>query len=840
MELFTADTGRSAGLICSLALSLSISQSPTCEASALRPYTVDDALKVEEIGPGEFNRAGTVFVFVQRPPFDQYPDFSLTFTRGPQFGQLMWTTMDAGAKPQPLLPIDPKAIRALVSLSPSGRYVAFLEAKDGDMRLGAVDMTTKQMRMSDALPQETLQHDLTPIWIDEGRLLFVARESGELPPYVPFMRRSTGEAMAAQWRKAWSGVDPSPSVYRSRRDGGANAPFKGRLVEFDIAAGKTSQWAQGLFSNFRLSPDKTHVAAVRQFEKSQAGVEERGGDWLYGRGQLLVFEVATGKSIDVAPKTEILPGTLEWSMDSARIGFFAWPHGQLARDGLFHTFAIRTRQLKTLPHTGLDLVNEREFGPPGKPLRFVWMGTDIAVPARINSDADPKPRFSRRGVTGRDLNAELGRFDWFLLSERRAPKNLTAKFKTVSPWAAGMAASGAYLLLDDEVQRVDRMGHATSMSPGLKVDAQPLTTTTVSGGRSAYGSHAVYRAQSSNTLHTFDYARGTVAALKLAEGEPELVAITQAGDKVAYREIHSLGTDLTIHLAAGQTLQVAQVNQWLAQIAQPINRSISYTGTNGEQVTSCVTLPQDYVAGKKYPTMVYVYPSARLSCPKTPDLQGFSYENRHPLVAAGYALLRVSAPMIATREAGPLANIVAATDLGIDAAVAKGYVDPNRLGLIGASGAGFSGVWIAGHSKRFKALVSINGIANIQSHYFSTGISELFYPHLSPWNGQSGRYESLDQFGLGFTPWDDVSYYWKISPIAHAHNIDIPVLLVSTDMDVGGFSQQYDEMFVALHRLRKEVEYVKYWGEGHGPVSPANVRDLTRRTLELFDRYLKE
>jgi hypothetical protein len=34
------------------------------------------------------------------------------------------------------------------------------------------------------------------------------------------------------------------------------------------------------------------------------------------------------------------------------------------------------------------------------------------------------------------------------------------------------------------------------------------------------------------------------------------------------------------------------------------------------------------------------------------------------------------------------------------------------------------------------------------------------------------------------------------------------------------------------------VDYVKYWGEGHGPSSPANVRDLTRRTIEWFNRNL--
>ncbi len=98
--------------------------------------------------------------------------------------------------------------------------------------------------------------------------------------------------------------------------------------------------------------------------------------------------------------------------------------------------------------------------------------------------------------------------------------------------------------------------------------------------------------------------------------------------------------------------------------------------------------------------------------------------------------------------------------------------------------------------------------------------------------------KAVDQFGFGFTPWDDAAYYWKISPIAYTKQMDAPILLIGSDMDVGGFSRQYDEMFVALNRLRKEVDYVKYWGEMHGPSSPANVRDMTRRTLEWFERYM--
>src|SRR4051812_40023181 len=86
---------------------------PVCAlADAGRPFTVDDALHMEQLGPGAFTPDGSGFVFVQMPPFDQFPDFSLVGLHMP-LGTLMWMPMASGAKAEPVLPPDPAALRAL-------------------------------------------------------------------------------------------------------------------------------------------------------------------------------------------------------------------------------------------------------------------------------------------------------------------------------------------------------------------------------------------------------------------------------------------------------------------------------------------------------------------------------------------------------------------------------------------------------------------------------------------------------------------------------------------------------------------------------------------------------
>ena len=63
---------------------------------------------------------------------------------------------------------------------------------------------------------------------------------------------------------------------------------------------------------------------------------------------------------------------------------------------------------------------------------------------------------------------------------------------------------------------------------------------------------------------------------------------------------------------------------------------------------------------------------------------------------------------------------------GVDAVVAQGYVDANRIGAAGGSYGGYMVNWILGHDHRFKALVSHAGVYDLESMYGAT--EELWFP----------------------------------------------------------------------------------------------------------------
>ena len=157
--------------------------------------------------------------------------------------------------------------------------------------------------------------------------------------------------------------------------------------------------------------------------------------------------------------------------------------------------------------------------------------------------------------------------------------------------------------------------------------------------------------------------------------------------------------------------------------------------------------------------------------------------------------------------------------------------------MLGFSQGGPSTLYAAAKTDVFGAVISMFGWSNLFSHYFSDGslASHFLWGELS--YGNFGRYETTagQDFGVGLTAFDDPDTYVRNSPVYLAPHINTPILLVHSDMDIFGMEQS-DAMFAALNRLGKDVEYIRYWGEGHGLSSPANIRHL----WDSIDRFLGE
>jgi dipeptidyl aminopeptidase/acylaminoacyl peptidase len=134
----------------------------------------------------------------------------------------------------------------------------------------------------------------------------------------------------------------------------------------------------------------------------------------------------------------------------------------------------------------------------------------------------------------------------------------------------------------------------------------------------------------------------------------------------------------------------------------------------------------------------------------------------------------------------------------LDAVLARGDVDPARIGVTGGSYGGYLTNWLIGHTDRFRAAVTQRCVANFHSFYGTSDIGFTF-----------GDYE------FGGTPWADAAHLLHHSPISYADRIATPLLIIHSEQDLRCPIEQAEQLFVALKKLDREVAMVRIPGEDH-------------------------
>jgi dipeptidyl aminopeptidase/acylaminoacyl peptidase len=226
-----------------------------------------------------------------------------------------------------------------------------------------------------------------------------------------------------------------------------------------------------------------------------------------------------------------------------------------------------------------------------------------------------------------------------------------------------------------------------------------------------------------------------------------------------------------------------------------------YKGADDWSIDGWILKPPDFDPTRKYPMLVQIHGG-----PNTQYGYGFMHEMQM-LAGAGYVVLYTNPRgsvgygrdfALAVRGAWAVKDSL---DIlaGVDALLQKGYVDEQRLGVIGGSYGGFMTSWLIGHSDRFKAAVSDRAVNDRVSFFGSSDIGPAF---------------SVDDMEVA--PWDDPERYRRMSPITYVKNIHTPLLIIHSESDLRCNIEQGEQMFAALKYMGREVLYVRFEGQSHG------------------------
>jgi len=132
------------------------------------------------------------------------------------------------------------------------------------------------------------------------------------------------------------------------------------------------------------------------------------------------------------------------------------------------------------------------------------------------------------------------------------------------------------------------------------------------------------------------------------------------------------------------------------------------------------------------------------------------------------------------------------------------FIDTTRMGACGASFGGYMVNWFAGHTDKFKALVTHCGVYNFDSMYATT--DELWF----------------DEFEHNGAPWKNRESYEKFSPHRFAQNFKTPMLIIHNDLDFRVPVSEGYQLFTTLQRLGVPSRMINFPDEGHWVLKPAN------------------
>ncbi len=228
---------------------------------------------------------------------------------------------------------------------------------------------------------------------------------------------------------------------------------------------------------------------------------------------------------------------------------------------------------------------------------------------------------------------------------------------------------------------------------------------------------------------------------------------------------------------------------------------ISYDSFDGKPMQGWIIKPPNFDASRKYPLLLDIHggPHAMYGVEFNHQFQtyagrGFVVLYTNPRGSTGYG--EDFGNIIHTRYPGDDYKDLMA---GVDVMIAKGYIDPKRLGVTGGSGGGLLTAWIIGHTDRFAAAVSQYPVTNWITQ---VGTADGGYTHAAVW--------------MKGMPWDNAKAYMEHSPIFYANNFKTPTMVITGEQDLRTPMAESEELYFALKAKHVDSVLVRIPDEPHG------------------------
>ena len=286
-------------------------------------------------------------------------------------------------------------------------------------------------------------------------------------------------------------------------------------------------------------------------------------------------------------------------------------------------------------------------------------------------------------------------------------------------------------------------------------------------------------------------------------------------------EIFAMNTD------GGNIRQVTHLNKDILSNVEMIPIDTFWCkGAAGKNIQSILVKPPFFDSTKKYPLIFLIHGG-----PQGHWEDDFHYRwNTELFASKGYIVIAPN-PTGSTGYGQEFTNAVS-TDWGgrpyedlmdvYDYSVKHfNYIDANNTFAAGASYGGYMINWIEGHTDRFNALVSHDGVFNTVSAWGTT--EELWFPE---WEFKG-------------TPWTNRELYEKWNPQRFIQNAKTPMLVIEGAHDYRVPEEQAFQLFTSLQRLGVPSKFLLFNNEYHFVVKPQDAAFWWNSIFDWFEKYKK-
>lgn len=284
------------------------------------------------------------------------------------------------------------------------------------------------------------------------------------------------------------------------------------------------------------------------------------------------------------------------------------------------------------------------------------------------------------------------------------------------------------------------------------------------------------------------------------------------------REPHRPSELYAMRIGQWAPKRLSDFNHAIASMRLGRVETIQWDGSDGFKENGVLVYPPDFQAGRRYPLVLNVHGG-----PMGTSTEAFNTFNQ---ILAAHGWLVLSPNYRGSNNQGKVFQSAVINDAGdgpgrdvmsgIRAVKDLQIVDERRVAVSGWSYGGYMTTWLTSHYDGWTVAMAGAAVTDWFDWYSMAD--------LNTWAG----------LGLGGSPFlnDNASNYSRQSPIAYAHKIRTPTLILS---DVGDERVPISQSYKLYHALKDngvEVKFIAYPVTGHFPPDPVHQRDLSRRWVE--------